>query len=378
MTDTPFDLETHPQFSAVKDAFTANFDDSGEHGAAFCAYQNGELIVDLKGGWADRQKTKAFNDDTLVSVFSTGKAAAALVIAYLADENRLGYEQSILNFWPEFEQHGKGDMTIAQILSHQSGLSGITDPNFKSEDWYDWDLTCKTLASQAPLFPPGSASGYSPITYGFLAGEIARRADEFGRTLGDILKQDICGPHNLDVWIGLPESEHARCADMQKPKAFADLGEINAATKAAFLVPWSTPRGKNLTDWRKAELAGSNCHATAKSMARLMEMALSGNIGQENFLGEDMVEQLRQPRISGPDQVLPFDVTFAAGLMCNSPNYYYGPNAETVGHSGWGGSCTFADPVTGITAAYVMTRQDKSLMGDPRAVRLIDALYAAL
>ena len=378
MTDTPFELNAGARFDAVKNAFVENFKDGGEHGAAFCVYQHGEPLIDLKGGWADRKKTKAFADDSLVAVFSSGKAAASLVIAHLADSGKLSYEMPVGTLWPELDNQGKGKLTIAQIMSHQSGLSGITNPHFKPEDWLNWDLVCGELEAQEPLYKPGSASGYHPVTFGFLAGEIARRADDEGRTLGRILREDICAPHDLDIWIGLPESEHARCADMLKPRRMAEFGEITDVTRAAFLQPWSSPAGISREAWRTAELAGSNCHATAKSLAQLMQMAVDGSVCGEKYLAEDMVANLRKERISGQDRVLPFHVTFAAGLMRNDPNYFYGPNAETVGHSGWGGSCVFADPVTGLSAAYVMTRQDNSLMGDPRSLRLIEALYGVL
>ena len=253
MTDIPFDLSADPHFTNVQDVFISNFEANAEHGASFCVYRHGELVVDFKGGWADRGKTRPFTDDTLVSVFSSGKAAAALVIAVLADEDRFSYDTPISHIWPEFDRHGKGTLTIAQIMSHQSGLSGITNPHFRGDDWYSWGVTCDELAAQEPIFPPGSASGYSPITYGFLAGEIARRTDEYGRSLGTILRQDICAPHNLDIWIGLPESEHGRCADMQKPRNLADLGEITPATRAAFMEAWSTPRGKSMKEWRMAD-----------------------------------------------------------------------------------------------------------------------------
>jgi len=109
-----------------------------------------------------------------------------------------------------------------------------------------------------------------------------------------------------------------------------------------------------------------------------MQMAIDGNIGQTKYLSEDIVLAFRQSRISGPNLVLPFNIDFAAGGMRNAPNYFYGPNAETVGHSGWGGSCLFADPVTGLHGAYVMSRQDNTLLGDMRPRRIIDALYDCL
>jgi len=198
------------------------------------------------------------------------------------------------------------------------------------------------------------------------------------RSLGRILKEDLCRPNAIDVWIGLPDTEHHRCSAMIKPKALADLGEINAATKAAFMTKASAPSNKPIEKWREAEFAGSNCQATAKGLAQMMQMAVDGNIGSTKYLSEDIIQFLRESRISGQNLVLPFDIDFAAGVMRNTPNYFYGPNAETVGHSGWGGSCVFADPITGLHGAYVMNRQENTLLGDMRPRHIIDALYDSL
>ncbi len=364
-------------FEPVNGAFTANFSDGLEAGAGFCVYKDGELVVDLIGGTKDKRGAKAWQANTLVPVFSTTKAVAALVIAWLVEHDRLNYEQTVANLWPDFAAHGKGRLTVAQVLSHQAGLSGITEP-MQPEDWFDWDGICARLAAQKPIWPPGTKSGYHPLTFGFLAGKIAQLADSKNRTLGTILREDICAPHDIDFFIGTPESEHERCADLHKPKAMANFGEINAATKAAFLRPWSSPGRRGTEAWRTAEFAGANGHGTAKSIARLMQLALDGHIGETKYLSQETLAALSQPRISGQDLVLPFDLTLAAGLMINTPNHFYGPNDNTLGHSGWGGSCAFADRAAGITCAYVMNKQSHALLGDARPLRLIKALYKCL
>ncbi len=364
-------------FAPVRDAFVANFTDGLEAGAGFCAYKDGELIVDLIGGTRDRRGEAAWQDDTLVPVFSTTKAVAALVIAWLVEQGRLDYKQTVASLWPDFAQHGKGELTIAQVLSHQGGLSGITEP-MQPEDWFDWDGICARLAAQKPIWPPGTKSGYHPLTFGFLAGEIVRLADAQNRTLGTILREDICAPHHIDFFIGTPVREHERCADLHKPKAMADFGDINPATQAAFLRPWSSPGRRGTEAWRTAEFAGANGHGTAKSIARLMQLALDGCIGTAQYFSTATLSALSQERISGQDLVLPFDLSLAAGLMINTPNHFYGPNPGTLGHSGWGGSCTFADRDTGITCAYVMNKQSHALLGDARPSRLIAALYGCL
>jgi CubicO group peptidase (beta-lactamase class C family) len=378
MTDTPFDILATSGLEAAVDAFKANFETTDELGAQFCLMRDGELLLDLKGGWADRKKQNPVTAETLFGVYSSGKAIAALVIASLIEEDRIGYDQIVTTIWPDFGQQGKDKLTIAQLMSHQAGLSGITDPNWTAQSWFDWDKTITALAAQKPIFEPGSASGYHPLTFGYLAGEIARLADKYGRTLGQILKEDLAQPFDADVWIGLPENEHARCAEMVKPKTMADLGEINEPTQAAFMKPWSSTGGMSIKAWREAEMAGSNCHATAKGLATLMQIAVSGFCGESPVLSEDCLAAFRKPRISGRDLVLPFELTFAAGVMLNAPNMFYGTTPNTVGHSGWGGSCVFADPVTGLHGAYVMNRQHGTLLGDMRPSHIIEAAYKAL
>ena len=255
------------RFARVRDTFEANFQDGGELGARFSFAIDGEIVVDLMGGFADRKREVAFGPDTLTALFSTTKAVAALMVARLVDEGRLAYDQRVADVWPEFAQAGKQDVTIEQALSHQAGLSGFpdeTDPAI----WFDWNATCAKLAAMAPLFPIGSASGYHPVTYGYLAGEIFRRVD--GRTMGTALREDICQPLGLDLWIGLPDSEHDRVADLMRPTAMPQFGEINAAVTAAFFKPWSSPGGKGAAEWRRVEIPSANGHATAPALARLM------------------------------------------------------------------------------------------------------------
>jgi CubicO group peptidase (beta-lactamase class C family) len=194
------------------------------------------------------------------------------------------------------------------------------------------------------------------------------------------LAEDLAGPFGLDLRIGLPDSEHARAAEVQRPTALADFGEINAPTRAAFLTRWASPGGKGgAAQWRRAELPGVNGHATAAALARLMSvLACGGRLDGRPVLSPQTVAAAARQRIVGQDLVLPFVISWGAGFMRNAPNMIYGPDPDAFGHSGWGGSCAFADPEKRVSAAYVMNRQSAHLIGDPRPLGLIEALYAAL
>jgi CubicO group peptidase (beta-lactamase class C family) len=241
--------------------------------------------------------------------------------------------------------------------------------------WFDWAAICARLAAMAPLWPPGTASGYHPVTFGYLAGEVFRRVD--GRTMGTALREDLSVPFDLDLWIGLPDSEFDRVAELQRPTALPDFGQANAATRAAFLTPWSSPAGSGQQAWRRMELPSVNGHATAESLARLMgALANDGWLEGEVVLSPALIAEASRARIRGQDLVLPFVVSWGAGFMRNETLHPWGPGNQTFGHAGWGGACAFADPERKLAGAYVMNKQSTRLLGDDRARRLIEAAYA--
>jgi len=364
------------RFEPVRVAFEANFADDLELGARFALAIQGEIVIDLIGGFADRARTRPFADDTLTAVFSTTKAMASLMIARLEDAGGLDYDQSVADLWPEFAAAGKGAVSVGQALSHQAGLAGFAEP-MDAAAWFDWDLICGKLAAMAPLWPLGSASGYHPVTFGYLAGEIFRRVD--GRTLGTALREDLAGPLGLDVWIGVPDAEQGRCADVQRPPAMPELGPLSEVKRLAFLTKWASPGHVSLAQWRRAEIPSVTGHATAPALARLMAiLACEGRLHGRQWLSPFSVRAAARERIAGRDLVLPYDLSWGAGFLRNQRLKVYGPGTQTIGHSGWGGSCAFADPERAVSGAYVMNRQSAELIADHRSRRLIEAAYACL
>lgn len=378
MTDLP---DIHgvcpPAFAAVKDAFAANFTDApeglNEQGARVSVRMGGETVIDLWGGSADAAGTVPFGERTLTPVFSTGKAVMAVLIATCVERGLLDYDAPVASYWPAFGQAGKHQITVGQMMSHQAGLPGFDTPEDPAI-WFDREATLARLCAQAPMWAPGAASGYSPIVIGYLAGELFRLVD--GRTMGAALREDFPG---LDLWIGLPEVEHDRVAQMRKPTKATNLGEIDAIKKAAFLDKGSSPGGRGSAEWRMIEIPSANLHGTAADLARIAGILSDGGAFEGRaVLSSEVLAAATRERIHGQDRVLPYEMSWAAGFTRNAGLNIFGTNPDAVGHCGWGGSCAFADRAKGLSAAYVMTRQSPHLIGDPRAQRLIGALYEAL
>lgn len=232
-----------PRFSAVRDAFAANFAEGAEAGAAVCVVLDGETVVDLHAGTRDAAGTQPLGPDDLFNVWSTTKGLAALCVAMAADRGLITYDAPVSALWSAFGAAGKGAVSVGQLLSHQSGVCGVAQP---LEDFFDHDLTAARLAASAPLFPPGSASAYNANVMGHYASELLRRTD--GRSIGRFFAEEVARPLGLDgAFIGLPEAEDHRAVEMigWEPDNRASADPVLAQ---AFGAPPPDPRFPNRRD----------------------------------------------------------------------------------------------------------------------------------
>jgi CubicO group peptidase (beta-lactamase class C family) len=360
-------------FTAVADAFAVNFDEGAETGACFAVVKDSDLVVNIRGGHPDKAQETPWTEDTLACVYSTGKAVLSLLVAIEVSNGRLDYNAPIVQYWPAFAANGKEGITVAQALSHQDGLVALPE-DVSPGIYLDWDAVCAKIAEMEPLWAPGTANGYHPQTFGFIVGEILRRAT--GKTVGETIR-DLSEPEDLRIFCGMRPDEMACAAFMPKPPRAPDLGALNEYKKLAFLKPSSTPGKVAREDWMAAEIPASNMHADARSLAKLLHSFVGGTLDGDRHLDPATLEQAFKERIRGDDLVLPFRLSWAAGLMRNI-NRHFGPNKNALGHAGFGGSCVVVDPENRMTIAYVMNKMSPYLVGDLRAMRLVNAVYACL
>src|SRR5579863_14471 len=234
-------------FEPVRAAFSANFTERGDIGASVAVVVGGEPKVNIWAGWADPERTRPWERDTLTNVWSTTKAVTALCAHILIDRGELDPDAPVARYWPEFAQAGKDEIPVRWLLCHKSGLTGLAQPS-AVEDYYDWDKVTGLLAAQAPLFPPGSTTGYQAITYGYLVGEVIRRIT--GETVGEIVASQVAGPAGADFFIGLPEGDLGRCSELL---------------------------GVRPSDDEQAALAQAYANAAPAALAALLNPALTGD-----------------------------------------------------------------------------------------------------
>ena len=370
-----------PRFARVKDAFAKNFAVENEVGASFAATVGGETVVDLWAGSADAARTRPWQRDTLANVWSTTKAMAALCGHMVVDRGLVDLDAPVARYWPEFAAAGKERIPVRFLFSHQSGLAGLSEP-FPAEGVLDRARFNAALAAQKPLWEPGTRSGYHALTFGNLIGELVRRTD--GRSLGRFFREEVAEPLGAEFWIGLPESEEKRVAEMippDPPQRLAEPPQPGARDyelRRGLANPAITQAIANTRAWRAAEIPAANGQANARGAARVMSaLACGGAVDGVRLLSAAALANAITEQCYGVDLVLG-PMRWGLGFMLVSKDLPLTPNPRSFGHGGWGGSFALADCDARVSLAYVMNRMSPGTVGDKRLARLLRAVYGGL
>jgi CubicO group peptidase (beta-lactamase class C family) len=384
-----------PGFEAVRDVFAANFARRGELGAACSAYLDGQQIVDLWGGYRDGTRTTTWAYDTLVMVYSTSKGLAAMAVALAHSRGWLDYDALVADYWPEFAQNGKGEITVRQLLSHQAGLCAI-DERLDAVKLGDLDAVAATMARQRPAWTPGTRQGYHALSLGWYESELIRRVDPQHRSLGRFFAAEIAEPLGLEFYFGLPRDVDAeRIASIRGGGlrgAALHLTGMPLGMLAAFLRPQSltarvfgNPRlrsaaGLDAPEYRAVEIPAGGGIGQIRSVAKAYsEFATGGRcLGLRPETLAELTAPPRRPTAGTRDLVLMVDAAFALGFARPSGDFKFGSSGRAFGHPGAGGSFAFADPDLGLSFAYAPNRLGHHLRDDPREKALRDAVYACV
>ena len=340
----------------------------------------GRPVVDLWCGWGDQARTRPWREDTLVNVFSVGKAFAALCALMLVARGALELDEPVARVWPQFAAAGKEAVTVRQVLSHRAGLAAIAAP-LPAGALYDSGQVIAALAAQEPWWVPGSAHGYHVHTFGFLVGEIVRRVA--GETIGSFLHRELAAPLGAQISYGLAPAKRARRVDYVydvSPSDNVARAERLAVDRDLHAAAYANPPGAtgwgtvNTAAWMDAEVPSANLHADARGVARVYAALASG---APTLLDAAVLAEATREASAGNDLVLGRPSRFGLGFQLTQPERPLGPGSSTFGHFGAGGSLGFADPQAGLAFAYVMNRGGAQWQ-DPRNRALIEAVYAGV
>ena len=373
--DVTIEGRTDPRFEAVRDAFKANFSNGLEHGASVAITLAGEPVVDLWGGWADEKRTRPWQRDTIVNVYSTTKTMTALTALLLADRGELDFDTPVARYWPEFAANGKAQVKVSHLMAHSSGLSGWKEP-MTGADLYDWDKATSLLAAQAPFWEPGTASGYHGVTQGYLVGEVIRRIT--GRSLGTVFREEFAEPLSADFHIGAAGEHDPRIAELVPPPPMLEMPALTDLMMNIAVNPPLDPLAPRTREWRAAEIPAANGQGNARSIARIHSlMANGGEIDGKRLMSEAGCRKATELQIEGVDLVLGMPARFGLGFGLPGA-WFEPPNPDCIFWCGWGGSIGFIDMNAKVSFAYAMNRMSSGLLIDARAHAMLKALWKSL
>lgn len=341
------------------------------------------MVVDLWGGYADAGRTRPWERDTLVNVFSVGKAMTAVCLHRLVGQGRLDVDDPVAQHWPEFAAAGKEEVTVGQLLSHQAGLPAVRR-RLPEGAMLDWGAMTAALADQEPWWEPGTAHGYHVNTFGFLVGEVVRRITR--QTLGCFFRDEVAGPLGADIHIGLDGSSDHRVAEFLWVAPVPPAAELPGLSDDQLmeLNTYANPSGLsgagviNTREWRAAEIPSTNGHATARGVARVYEaLAAGGVVDRVRVIDADALAAATIEQVYGQDRILHRPSRFGLGFQLTHDERPLGPNPRAFGHFGVGGSLGFCDPDSGVAFGYVMNEMGPRWQ-NPRNRALINSVYASL
>jgi len=376
--EVPITGSCSPRFAAVRDAFAANFADRGEVGAGVTVLLGGSPVVELTGGWADAARTRPWEPDTLVDVYSVGKAVVALLALQSVDQDLLGLDDPVASVWPEFAAGGKQSATIRHALCHRAGVPAIREP-LSNDDLWHWERMTSELAATDAWWEPGTRHAYHTNTYGHLIGELVHRTT--GELPGTRLRS-VVEPLGAEIFFGVPVDEQARCAEVLWASGdgvpdilSGDLSDEQRMVYLGYVNPpgYSSLGVVNTAAWRGAQVPSTNGHATATGIARIYAALLEPS----RLLSPALLAEAVRPQSVGFCPVLGEEVTFGLGFKPTVPNRRFGPNPGSFGHFGTGGAVGFADPVSGVAFGYAMNHVIPRWQSS-RNRSLIDTVYACL
>ncbi len=347
-----------PRFETVREVLAEVVAESPGTGSAVAVWHDGRLVVDLWGGYADAARTRPWERDSIVMPYSVTKPFAAVCVLLLADRGVVELDAPMASYWPELRA---GEATVRQVLAHTSGIVVLDEPA-PTEALYDWDRMCALLAAQQPTWPPGEGIGECALFYGHLLGEVVRRVD--GRSLGTFLREEVCGPLDVDFSVGLAEDQLGRVVDLT---GYDDeFRRHGAEGDRLMLRALSNPPGAldpevvNSRAWRTAEIPAVNGHGTARAVAELFAALAGGRL-----LSPAMLREMTTVAAEGPDRVVGAPVRWGLGVAVDEDGW---------GMGGTGGSFGWWSEAGGYAVGFVTGH----VAGHDRGGRVENALRACL
>ncbi|KAJ5381684.1 uncharacterized protein N7496_004112 [Penicillium cataractarum] len=368
-----------PAFNKVRDLLEQNILSEEELGASLCVNIDGQDVVNLWGGYADRARSKPWKEDTISIVWSTSKCITNLAALVLIDRGLLDPFASVSQYWPEFATNEKESVKVWHVLTHSAGLPAWQRPT-TIEEVYDVTKANERLAGDPLWWTPGTATGYHPVTQGHIISELVLRVT--GKRAREFIAEELAGPLKADFQLGVLEKDRSRVAEVIAPAPMDPPPDfdMDGIAGRAITTPLMQAELAETTAFQDAEMASGNGFGTAKGIARILSaISLGGTVDGKKLLGPETAKLAATEQIRGKDVVLATDVRFGMGFGLRVESGMAWIREGSCYWGGWGGSLAIMNPKNRITICYVPSRmQNHGPTGDPRTESYVKAIYESI
>jgi len=376
-------------YKDIANSFKENFVIHGEIGASLCVYHEHEKVIDIWGGHKDLGKTKEWDENTVVPIFSTTKAIAASCLAICHSRRLFDYNNNVSEYWPEFGMRSKKEITIEQLLQHRAGLSAI-DKKLDTNIIKDRSILDKVIAEQKPHWHPGEYQGYHVWNIGWYISSLLSRIDTKKRFLKEFLEQEILPNIEGEVRIGVDKNyDWTGIATLKPFPKIKGMFSMPLKFVLEFFKPWSLTYKSmlnpsfvsNHSNFNKPEILQLEIGAgggigNARGLASLIDSLTNENhpmcLSRETF--EYLMKYPGEPLNGWNDLVFKQDAfRFHAGFMKPSKKHDFSESMKAFGGFGAGGSFVFHNPDKNLTIAYTMNKMSSEMMNMNRELNIRNA-----
>lgn len=343
------------QIERLREVFDLHLDVGLHHGAQLAVYRDGTPVVDLAGGVTE-EDGEAVTPDRPFPLFSCTKPYTGACIHHLVDAGVVSYDDSVQSYWPEFAdpESEKARVTIGQVLSHQAGLPSA-DVDSDPDRWSDWAAIVESVEATDLVFEPGSTAGYHALTYGWILGEVVRRAS--GQRIGEYVWEHVFDPLDMnDTYLGLPAGEGMTVATA------AGFDEFDRCRTPDVGFGGMSPREGaalfNREAIQRAVVPSAGAVGTARDMVRFYAcIANGGELDGTRLLSETTLNRALETHVSVErDQTLGIPRRYTLGFQQGGTIWDRFGNLtpeSVVGHGGFGCAVGWADTDSDLAMAYV-------------------------
>lgn len=348
----------HTKFEPLVDLFASQAPNNPAGGSSLAVFQHGRPVVNVWQGEAEAGK--AWNEETISTVFSCTKGIISILAARLVEQGLLDLDAPVADYWPEFAQGGKGQVKVKTLLQHRAGLSAPRRDLTRSE-LLDGETVVNELAAQEPLWQPDSNYGYHALTFGHLVSKLIQSVS--GLSANEYLQKHVAQPLGVNMWIGLPANQVSNLATLVsdgnfeslKPTHGSDQYWVEKAMTFGGALPTdpTSAGGFNDPETLAVELAGAGGVTNAFGLAKIYSAAVVETDGVR-LVKDDTLETAIKPASFGQNvwrEPSPHPVWGNGFMLPDSPHFEI-PGGKGFGHNGLGGQAGWASLENRIGFGY--------------------------